>query len=42
MSDAAILLEQTLQEEKKADQKLTQLAEDMVNDEALRSPIEQR
>jgi ferritin-like metal-binding protein YciE len=42
LSDAASLLEQTLQEEKKADQKLTQLAESMVNDEALRSPISQR
>ena len=42
LSEAAILLEQTLQEEKKADQKLTQLAENMVNDEALRSPIAQR
>jgi len=42
LSEAAILLEQTLQEEKKADQKLTQLAEDMVNDEALRMPISQR
>ena len=42
LSEAAILLEQTLQEEKKADQKLTQLAENMVNDEALRMPISQR
>src|ERR1700735_5445141 len=42
LSEAASLLEQTLQEEKKADQKLTQLAESMVNDEALRSPISQR
>jgi ferritin-like metal-binding protein YciE len=37
LGQAAALLEQTLQEEKKADQKLTQLAERMVNDEALRS-----
>jgi ferritin-like metal-binding protein YciE len=42
LSEAASLLEQTLQEEKRADQKLTQLAESMVNDEALRSPISQR
>lgn len=39
LSEAAALLEQTLQEEKKADQKLTQLAEGMVNDEALRSTV---
>ena len=42
MTEAASLLEQTLQEEKRADQKLTQLAESMVNDEALRSPLAQR
>jgi ferritin-like metal-binding protein YciE len=42
MTEAASLLEQTLQEEKKADQKLTQLAENMINDEALRSPMAQR
>lgn len=42
LSEAAALLEQTLQEEKKADQKLTQLAESMINDEALRSPVSQR
>jgi ferritin-like metal-binding protein YciE len=42
LSEAASLLEQTLQEEKKADQKLTLLAENMVNDEALRSPVSQR
>jgi ferritin-like metal-binding protein YciE len=42
LGQAAALLEQTLQEEKKADQKLTQLAESMVNDEALRSPMAQR
>jgi len=42
LSEAASLLEQTLQEEKKADQKLTQLAESMVNDEALRTPLIQR
>lgn len=42
LSEAATLLEQTLQEEKKADQKLTLLAENMVNDEALRSPVSQR
>jgi ferritin-like metal-binding protein YciE len=37
LDQAAALLEQTLQEEKKADQKLTKLAEGMVNEEALRS-----
>ncbi len=42
MTEAASLLEQTLQEEKRADQKLTQLAESMINDEALRSPLVQR
>lgn len=34
---AVSLLEQTLQEEKEADQKLTTIAETMVNDEALRA-----
>jgi ferritin-like metal-binding protein YciE len=42
LREAASLLEQTLQEEKKADQKLTQLAENMINDEALRSSLAQR
>ena len=42
LREAATLLEQTLQEEKKADQKLTQLAESMVNEEALRTPVSQR
>jgi len=42
LREAASLLEQTLQEEKKADQKLTQLAESMVNEEALRSPVSKR
>ncbi len=42
LTEAASLLEQTLQEEKKADQKLTQLAESMVNEEALRNPVPQR
>ena len=42
LTQAAALLEQTLQEEKKADQKLTQLAESMINEEALRSPVTQR
>jgi ferritin-like metal-binding protein YciE len=42
LSEAASLLEQTLQEEKTADQKLTKLAESMINDEALRSPVSQR
>lgn len=41
LSEAASLLEQTLQEEKMADQKLTQLAESMVNEEALRMPVHQ-
>src|ERR1700722_7734627 len=35
VTEAVALLEQSLQEEKKADQKLTQLAESMINDEAL-------
>src|SRR5579862_973787 len=42
LTEAAALLEQTLQEEKNADQKLTQLAESMINDEALRSPVSKR
>jgi ferritin-like metal-binding protein YciE len=42
LSQAAALLEQTLQEEKNADRKLTQLAESMINDEALRSPVSHR
>ena len=42
LTDAASLLEQTLQEEKKADQKLTDIAESMVNSEALRAPVSQR
>ena len=42
LTQAAALLEQTLQEEKKADQKLTQLAESMINEEALRTPVTQR
>jgi ferritin-like metal-binding protein YciE len=37
LTQAAALLDQTLQEEKEADQKLTQLAQQMVNLEALRS-----
>jgi ferritin-like metal-binding protein YciE len=37
LTQAAALLEQTLQEEKEADRKLTQLAQSMVNEEALRS-----
>jgi len=36
MTAAASLLEETLQEEKEADQKLTRLAEGMINNEALR------
>lgn len=39
LQEAASLLQQTLQEEKLADQKLTQIAESMINDEALRSPV---
>jgi len=39
LSQAATLLDQTLQEEKKADQKLTQLAETMINVEALQSSV---
>jgi ferritin-like metal-binding protein YciE len=42
LTEVASLLEQTLQEEKNADRKLTQLAENMVNDEALRSAVPQR
>jgi ferritin-like metal-binding protein YciE len=42
LDQAASLLEQTLQEEKRADQKLTQLAESMINDQALRSQVAQR
>jgi ferritin-like metal-binding protein YciE len=36
LGGAASLLDQTLEEEKAADQKLTRLAESMINDEALR------
>lgn len=40
LTQAAALLDQTLREEKEADQKLTQLAESMVNEEALQgSPV---
>jgi ferritin-like metal-binding protein YciE len=42
LTEAASLLDQTLQEEKAADQKLTALAESMVNEEALRSPVGKR
>jgi ferritin-like metal-binding protein YciE len=42
LTEAASLLEQTLQEEKKADQKLTDIAESLVNSEALRAPATQR
>jgi ferritin-like metal-binding protein YciE len=42
LHEAATLLEQTLQEEKNADQKLTQLAESMINDQALRTPVSSR
>lgn len=41
LREAASLLEQTLQEEKLADQKLTQIAESMINEEALRTPVHQ-
>jgi ferritin-like metal-binding protein YciE len=37
LTNAVSLLAQTLQEEKMADQKLTQIAESMVNNEALRA-----
>jgi ferritin-like metal-binding protein YciE len=37
LTGAVTLLAQTLQEEKMADQKLTEIAEGMVNDEALRT-----
>jgi ferritin-like metal-binding protein YciE len=37
LTGAVTLLAQTLQEEKMADQKLTEIAESMVNNEALRS-----
>jgi ferritin-like metal-binding protein YciE len=43
LGQAATLLEQTLQEEKEADQKLTRLAEQMVNEEAFQSsPVSRR
>lgn len=42
LKSAVTLLEQTLEEEKKADKKLTQLAETMINHEALRAPVHQR
>src|SRR5580658_4408977 len=42
LDEAASLLDQTLREERAADQKLSELAEDMINDEALRSPVSQR
>jgi ferritin-like metal-binding protein YciE len=42
LTQAVSLLDQTLQEEKAADQKLTQIAEEMVNDEALRTPVARR
>jgi len=38
-TEAVTLLEQTLEEEKRADQKLTNLAESMINEEALRTPV---
>lgn len=38
LSRAASLLEQTLQEEKEADQKLTSLAENMINSRATQTP----
>jgi ferritin-like metal-binding protein YciE len=42
LTQAATLLDQTLQEEKAADQKLTQLAESKVNQEAMHSPVSHR
>lgn len=41
LSSAVALLEQTLQEEKMADQKLTSLAESSINSEAYRMPVHQ-
>ncbi|MCL4401320.1 MAG: ferritin-like domain-containing protein [Acidobacteria bacterium] len=40
-SQAATLLEQTLQEERRADEKLTKIGEEMVNREALRYGVNQ-
>jgi ferritin-like metal-binding protein YciE len=37
LDGAVSLLDQTLEEEKKADKKLTQLAETMINDKAVRA-----
>jgi len=43
LTSAVSLLEQTLEEEKMADKKLTQLAESMINNEALRTaPVHHR
>lgn len=39
MAEAAALLKRTLEEEKKADQKLTELAQTMVNDQALQTNL---
>lgn len=41
LTKAASLLDQTLKEEKAADAKLTKLAESMINEEALRTPLAQ-
>lgn len=41
LTQSASLLEQTLKEEKAADAKLTKLAESMINNEALRTPMAQ-
>lgn len=42
LNNAVTLLEQTLQEEKEADRKLTSLAENVINADALRSPVGSR
>jgi ferritin-like metal-binding protein YciE len=42
LTEAVALLDQTLQEEKAADQKLSRLAEGLVNDAALRGSVAQR
>jgi ferritin-like metal-binding protein YciE len=42
LNNAVTLLDQTLQEEKEADRKLTSLAENVINADALRSPVGSR
>jgi ferritin-like metal-binding protein YciE len=41
LMEAALLLDQTLREEKAADQTLSRLAEEMINDEAFRATVPQ-